>query len=102
MREFLLQLPHHQPVAPGHYLADEAGVIVDRVEVAAVPQHEGLVQDILQTVVGLLGHAVFMRLPRMAAAVCCVFPSILFCLNSLTCWSVINPVPPYRMNNRQK
>ena len=26
---------------------------------------------------------------RWAAAVCCVFPSILFYLNSMTCWSLI-------------
>ena len=36
-------------------------------------------------------------IPATAAAVCCFFPSILFCLNSMTCWSLINPVPPYRM-----
>ena len=36
-------------------------------------------------------------IPATAAAVCCCFPSILFCLNSMTCWSLINLVPPYRM-----
>ena len=36
-------------------------------------------------------------MPALAAAVSWVFPSISFRLNSATCRSVINPVPPYRM-----
>ena len=35
--------------------------------------------------------------PAWAAAVSWVFPSISFRLNNATCWSVINPVPPYPM-----
>ena len=42
MSSFLLQLFLYQPVAPVHRLADEAGVVVDGVEIAAAPQHEGL------------------------------------------------------------
>ena len=41
MRAFLLQLPPYQPVAPAHHLADEAGVVVDGIEIPAAPQHEG-------------------------------------------------------------
>ena len=37
------------------------------------------------------------QMPALAAAVSWVFPSIMFCLNSATCRSVINPAPPYRM-----
>ena len=69
MREFLLQLfldqpvaPVHQPVAPVHHLAEEAG-IVDRVEVAAATQHEGLIKGVIQPEVSLLGDAVFVGFP---------------------------------------
>ena len=55
MREFLLHLFLYQPVAPVHHLDDKAGVIVDRVEIAAAPQHQGLVDGILETEVRLLG-----------------------------------------------
>ena len=63
MREFLLQLPPYQPVAPVNHLPDEAGVFSGGVEVPAAPQHEGLVQGVLQPVVGLLGNAVFVGFP---------------------------------------
>ena len=67
MREFLLQLSLYQPVAPVHHLADEAGVLLKGVEAADAPQHEGLVQALLQTVVGLLGDAVFVALAAIDA-----------------------------------
>ena len=54
--------PMHQPVAPIHHLADEAGVLLKGVEVTAAPQHEGLVDGVLEPVVGLLGNAVLMGL----------------------------------------
>ena len=63
MREFLLQLFLDQPVAPVHHLAEEAGVIVDRVEVAAATQHEGLIKGVIQPEVSLLGDAVFLGFP---------------------------------------
>ncbi len=62
MWALFLQLPHHQPVAPVHHLADEAGVLLKGVEVTAAPQHEGLVDGVLEPVVGLLGNAVLMGL----------------------------------------
>ena len=43
--------------------ADEAGVVVDGIEIAAAPQHEGLVKGVLQPVMGLLGDAVFVGFP---------------------------------------
>ena len=58
----LLQLPLHQAVAPVHHLADEAGVLLKGVEVAAAPQHESLADGVLQPVVGLLGDPVLMGL----------------------------------------
>ena len=64
VRAFLLQLFLYQPVAPVHRLTDEAGVFSGGVEVPAAPQHEGLVQGVLQPVVGLLGDAVFRGIPR--------------------------------------
>ena len=63
MREFLLQLFLYQPVAPVHHLAAEAGVIVDRVEVAAATQHEGLIKGVMLPEVSLLGDAVFVGFP---------------------------------------
>ena len=63
MNSFLLQLFLYQPVAPVHHLADETGVGVDGIEIAAAPQHESLVQGVLQPVVGLLGDAVFVGFP---------------------------------------
>ena len=63
MSSFLLQLPPYQPVAPVNHLSDEAGVFSGGIEVPAAPQHEGLVQGVLQPVVGLLGHAVFVGFP---------------------------------------
>ena len=62
MRAFLLQLPQHQPVAPVNHLPGEAGVVVGRVELTAAPQHQSLVDGVLEPVVGLLGHAVFVGL----------------------------------------
>ncbi len=62
MRAFLLQLLHRQTVAPVNRLPDEAGVIVEGIEVAAAPQHEGLADGVLEPEVGLLGHAVFVGL----------------------------------------
>ena len=63
MREFLLQLFLYQPVAAGHDLADEAGVIINRIEITAAPQHQSLVDGVLEPKVGLLGDAVFVGLP---------------------------------------
>ena len=63
MNSFLLQLFLYQPVAPVHRLSDEAGVFSGGIEVPAAPQHEGLVQGVLQPVVGLLGDAVFVGFP---------------------------------------
>ena len=62
MSAFLLQLFLHQAVAPVHYLLDEAGVLVEGAEITAAPQHQGLVDGVLEPVVGLLGHAVFVGL----------------------------------------
>ena len=62
MRAFLLQLPQHQPVAPVNHLPGEAGAVVGRVELTAAPQHQSLVDGVLEPVVGLLGHAVFVGL----------------------------------------
>ena len=59
---FLLQLPLYQVVAPGDHLPDEVGVVVGGVEVAAAPEHQRLVDGILEAVVFLLGDAVFMAL----------------------------------------
>ena len=64
---FLLQLPLDQPVPPGDHLSDEVGVVVDSVEVAAAPEHQGLVNGVLQPVVSLLGDAVFMALAAVDA-----------------------------------
>ena len=63
MRAFLLQLPPYQPVAPVNHLSDEAQVVIGGIKVPAAPQHEGLIQGVLQPVVGLLGDAVFMGFP---------------------------------------
>ena len=63
MRSFLLRLFLHQTVAPVHHLADENGVVADHVEVATAPQHQGLVNGVLEPVVCLLGDAVFVGLP---------------------------------------
>ena len=63
MSSFLFQLFLYQPVASVHRLADEAGVVVDGVEIAAATQHDSLVQGVLQPVVGLLGDAVFVGFP---------------------------------------
>ena len=60
---FLLQLPLHQAVAPVHHLPDEAGVGLGGIEVPAAPQHQSLVQSVLQPVVGLLGHAILVGFP---------------------------------------
>ena len=63
MRAFLLQLPPYQPVATVNHLSDEAPVVIGGIEVPASPQHEGLVQGVLQPVVGLLGDAIFVGFP---------------------------------------
>ena len=65
MRAFLLQLFLYQPVAPVDHLDDEAGVIVDRVEFAAAPQYQGLVDGVLEPEVCLLGDAVFVGFPEL-------------------------------------
>ena len=66
MTAFLLQLSQHQPVAPLDHLPDDSGVVVKGIEVATAPQHECLVKGVLQPVVGLLGDAVFVSLPRIS------------------------------------
>ena len=63
MRSFLLRLFLHQTVAPVHHLADETGVVADHVEVATAPQHQGLINGVLEPVVCLLDDAVFVGLP---------------------------------------
>ena len=60
---FLLQFPLHQAVAPLNHLPDEAGVGLGGIEVAAAPQHQGLVQSVLQPVMSLLGHAILVGFP---------------------------------------
>ena len=59
---FLLQLFLYQAVAPLHYLLNEGAVLVDRAEIPAAPQHQGLVDGVLEPVMGLLGDAVFVGL----------------------------------------
>ena len=59
MRALLLQLSLHQAVALSHHLTHEAGVGPRGVEIPAAPQHQCLVQGVLEPVVGVLGHAVF-------------------------------------------
>ncbi len=48
---------------PGH----EEGVVVGGVKISAAPQDQGLADGILQTVVALLGVAVFVALARIDA-----------------------------------
>ena len=43
------------------------GVVVGGVEIAAAPQDEGLVDRVLEAVVGMLGDAVFMALAAIDA-----------------------------------
>ena len=57
------QLPLHQAVAPLNHLANEAGVGLGGIEVAAAPQHQSLVQSVLQPVMSLLGHAILVGFP---------------------------------------
>ena len=57
MSAFLLQLFLHQAVAPLHYLLNEGAVLLEGAEITAAPQHQGLVDGVLEPVVGLLGHA---------------------------------------------
>ena len=64
---FLLQLPLYQAIASLHHLPDEAGVVVGGVKIAAAPQDEGLVDGVLEAVVGVLGDAVFMALAGIDA-----------------------------------
>ena len=59
--------PLYQAIASLHHLPDEAGVVVGGVEIAAAPQDEGLVDGVLQAVVGVLGDAVFMALAGIDA-----------------------------------
>ena len=66
-KQLLLQLPLYQAIASLHHLPDEAGVVVDSVKIAAAPQDEGLVDGVLQAVVGVLGDAVFMALAGIDA-----------------------------------
>ena len=58
-RQFLLQLPLYQAIAFLHHLPDEVGVVGGGVEIAAAAQDQGLVDGVLQTIVGVLGDAVF-------------------------------------------
>ena len=62
MREFLLQLFLHQAIAPVHHPPDEGAVLLEGAEIPAAPQHQGLADGVLEPVVGLLGHAVFVGL----------------------------------------
>ena len=63
----LLQLSLYQAVAYVHHLPDEVGVVVGGVEITAAPQDEGLVDGVLEAVVGVLGDAVFMALAAIDA-----------------------------------
>ena len=63
MWTFLLQLPLHQAVAPVHHFPDEGAVLLQGTEIAAAPQHQGLVDGVLEPVMGLLGDTVFVGLP---------------------------------------
>ena len=60
---FLLQFPLHQAVAPLNHLPDETVVGLGGIEVPAAPQHQGLVQSVLQPVMSLLGHAILVGFP---------------------------------------
>ena len=62
MWTFLLQLPLHQAVAPVHHFPDEGAVLLQGTEIAAAPQHQGLVDGVLEPVMGLLGDTVFVGL----------------------------------------
>ena len=62
MSPFLLQLSLDQAVAFPDHLPDESGVIIAGVEVPAAPEHQGLVDSVLEPVMSLLGNAVFMAL----------------------------------------
>ena len=62
VRAFLLQLFLHQAVAPVHYLLDEGGVLLEGAEITAAPQHQGLVDGVLEPVMGLLHDTVFVGL----------------------------------------
>ena len=59
--------PLYRAIASLHHLPDEAGVVVGGVEIAAAPQDEGLVDGVLEAVVGVLGDAVFMALAGIDA-----------------------------------
>ena len=60
---FLLQFPLHQAVAPLNHLPDETVVGLGGIEVPAAPQHQSLVQSVLQPVMSLLGHAILVGFP---------------------------------------
>ena len=67
-KQLLFQLPLYQAIASLDHLPDEAGVVVGGVEIAAAPQDEGLVDGVLEPVVGLLGDAVFVALAAIDAS----------------------------------
>ena len=54
-------------MAPLDHLPHEEGVVVGGVEIAAAPEHQGLVDGVLETVVALLGYTVFMTLAAIDA-----------------------------------
>ena len=51
-------------IAPGHELLEERLVVASAGEIAAAPQHQGLVDGLLEAVVALLDVAVLVGLPR--------------------------------------
>ena len=51
-----------------HYLLHEAGAVISGVEIATATQDEGLVNGVLQTVMGVLGDAVFMAFATIDAS----------------------------------
>ena len=65
--QFLLQLSLCQAVAPLDHPLHEEGVVVGGVKIAAAPQDQGLADGVLEPVVALLGHAVFVALTGIDA-----------------------------------
>ena len=66
-KHLLLQLSLYQAIASLHHLPDKVSVVVDSVKITAAAQHQGLVDGVLQAVVGVLGDAVFMALAPVDA-----------------------------------
>ena len=63
----LLQLPLYQAIASLHHLPDKVTVVVDSVKITAAAQHQGLIDGVLEPVVGVLGDTVFMALAPVDA-----------------------------------